>query len=134
MAYSAGLVIIGTKTAGADYSSSSDQYTLVKTTAAGTVTQQVTEGGVVFGILQNRPASGSAAAVAVSGISKCRMKAASVAVFDKLQASTAATAMAAAAKSDYTFGRALEASTVACVMPVLITHQGGGSTEAAAGA
>lgn len=49
---------------------SADQYCFVVMTSAGTIRRPDTEAEVATGILQNAPASGEAAAVRVSGISK----------------------------------------------------------------
>jgi len=123
----------GTKTAGADYSAATKQYTLVKSTGAN-FTTQVTEGGVVYGVLQDRPNSSQAGAIAVIG-SICRVRKDStgvvaIVVGDKLQCSTSGAAMKSAALSDYIFGRSREAmsSGTTGFLSVILTMEGHGST------
>lgn len=122
----------GTKTAGADLSAAAKQYTLVKSTGAN-FTQQVTAGGVVYGVLQDRPGSSQAGNIAISGIVRVRKDStavAAIAVGTKLQASTSAAAIPATALSDYIFGRSREimSSGTTGFLSVNLTMEGHGST------
>jgi len=130
---------MGTLKATADYSSATDQFTLVKSTSISTMTQQVTAGGVVVGILQDTPGSGYAGQVQYFGISKVRVDTTShsaIAVGNKLRCSTSAAALPSTLGTYYVFGRALEAlaANTTGVITCMITHEGGGSSGNAAAA
>lgn len=64
-------VLVVSKEAGEDLSN--DQYRFVVLTSTGTVRRPDSETEVAFGILQNAPASGEAAAVMVLGVSKLQV-------------------------------------------------------------
>lgn len=135
MAYEMPILKAGTWTAAANLSSATDQYTVMKITSGTVVAQQVTDGGPVLGILQNKPASGSVAEVMLYGISKARVDPAdTISVGDKVQATTDAGISASTALAMYVLGRALEATTTTGVITVLLTHEGSGSSAGAGGA
>jgi hypothetical protein len=132
MAYEMPVLNAGVWTAAADYSSNTSQYTVMKTTSATTVSKQTSNGGVAIGILQNQPASGSMAEVMLYGVSKARVNVAdTIAVGDKVCASTGAGVIASTLVTKYVLGRALEGATgTTMVITVLLTHEGAGSSGA----
>lgn len=71
MAYEEAQVTIGSLVAGADLSSY--QYSPVKLSASLTVNRSTAGSDKHLGILQNKPASGQAAEIAVSGVTKARI-------------------------------------------------------------
>lgn len=141
MAWESPIKTIGTFTAAANLSSATHQYRLVKLTTAGTVNLTTAATDIPIGVLQNRPTSGGMAEVMVFGISKVRLSTAAAAVArgNKIGTYNGAGGFGGpqgAGATLYVLGRALDAasSVTGEVIPVLITHQGGGSTGAAAGA
>ena len=134
-----GAVFDGTRTATANYSSATDQYTLVKSTSGTTFTQQTSAGGVCIGVLQDTPASGSAGNIQLTGVTRVRVDStshAAIAVGDKLRCSTSAAALPSTAVAYYVLGRSLDtlSSNSTGVIWMLLTHQGSGSSgNAAAG-
>lgn len=133
-------IMLGDRTAVANYSSAVAQYTLVKTTANTNFSQQKTGGGPVYGVLQDTPSSGTAGNIMVLGVSRVRVNNAThlgIVTGDKLRASTTAGAKPSTASvTNYVFGRALETLTTNStgVIWALITHQGSGSTTVQGGA
>jgi len=139
MAYEYMLESLGTMTAVGNYSSASSQFTLCKTTGAGTFSKQTTAGGVVLGVLQDLPSSGYVGSLGVKGVTKVRVNTtshAAIAVGDKLCASSGAGVRGSTAVGRFVVGRALQAQTVNTtgIISMLITMEGAGSTSAAAGA
>ena len=136
MAYEMPILNVGTFTAAADYSSATSQYTVVQITSGTVVAKVTADGGPGIGILQNLPASGSMAEVMCYGITKGRVNVAdTIAVGDKIQASTGSGIKASTAVAKYVLGRALEACTgTTMVISFLLTHEGAGSSGAASGA
>ena len=141
MAYNSDQLVLGTKTALTNLSASAAQYTLVKSTATTTFSQQVTAGAVVIGVLQDRPIAGQPGLVAVAGVTKVRVNStahAAIAVGDKLTCSTAAGAIPSTLLTRFPFCRSLETlssnSPATALITVQLTMEGGGSTGAAAGA
>ena len=134
-----GQVILGTLTASSDYNDAADQFCFV--TSTGTNFKKVTTAGApVLGVLQDRPSSGTAGAIAVSGVTKVRVlntTHTAIAVMDKLRCSTLGGAMPSTANVGYyVVGRALEAlgSNTTGIITMLITHQGAGSSGTPSGA
>ena len=133
MAYEITGQTLGTLDALNDFSSSSAQFTLVKTTSAADFSQQVTAGGWVLGVLQNRPSTGQTGSIMVTGITKVRVHstAAAVVAGEALTATTSAGVEAVAnALSSFVIGRALEASSTTQIITMLLRPEGGGSTAA----
>lgn len=98
-----GLVASGTVT----------QYKIVKAaTTAGAVVLAAAQTDKILGVLQNDPASGQEADVAVMGIVKCLAEA-SVAAGDHVAASTTGRAKTTTTGNDHTLGIALDASAAA---------------------
>lgn len=83
---------IGFMTAAADLSAK--QFYLLKVAANGTVNLQTSAGGAILGVLQNKPESGQAADVSVSGVSKV-LAGGTLAAGDPVQAHTDGTAIKA---------------------------------------
>ena len=134
-------LVLGTKTAGADFSARASQYLLMKSTTSGTFAKQVSVGGRVVGVLLDRPASGQPGALCVLGVCKVRVNStahAAIAVGDKLCASTAAGAIPSTLITRYSFGIALETlssnSAANTIITCLVNHSGAGSSGTAAGA
>jgi len=136
MAYEMPILNVGTLTAATNYSSATSQYTVMKITSGTICAKQVTAGGPAIGILQNQPTAGSMAEVMCYGISKARVNVAdTIAVGDKVCASTLAGVIASTLNTRYVLGRALEGATgTTMVITVLLTHEGAGSSGAASAA
>lgn len=66
----------GTRPAGADLSAAGNQFKFVKLNSSGQVVAIAANTDKPYGILQNRPAAGQAAAVMIDGISKLQADAA----------------------------------------------------------
>lgn len=140
MAYEMQQFRVGTLTASSDYNDSADQFCVVVSTNGTSFKKQITNGGVVLGVLQDLPSSGAPGTIAVGGIAKVRVNNAThvaiVGGLTKLCASTSAGAIASTSVGKYVFGRALESLSSAAtgVITCLITHEGAGSTSAGTGA
>lgn len=142
MAYEIPVLPVGVMTATANYSSATSQYTLVKSTSISTFTKQTTVGAPVTGVLQDTPSSGQAGQIMMYGITKVRVNStahAAIAVGDALHCSTSACALPLSTAggtrvTKYVWGRALEtlSSNSTGIITALITHQGSGSSGAAA--
>lgn len=92
-----------TRPAGADLSS--HQYKFVTLDASGNaILPGSTAGPSVFGVLQNKPVSGDAATIMISGISKVQAPSSTVSVGDVVAASSAGFAVPLVA-GDYAVGR-----------------------------
>ena len=134
MAYEVPVLTAGVWKAAANYSSATDQYTCVVITSGALVAQLAADGAPVTGVLQNKPASGSAAEVMCYGITKVRVDPAdTISVGNKVQCTTDAGISASTALGMYILGRALEATTTTGVISILITHEGFASSAAATG-
>ena len=134
MAYEVPILKVGVWKAAANYSSATDQYTVMVISSGALVAQMVSDGAPITGILQNKPASGSVAEVMCYGISKARVDPAdTISVGDKVQGTTDAGISASTALGMYIIGRALEATTTTGVISILITHEGFASSAAATG-
>lgn len=140
MAWEFPILVLGDRTATANYSSATSQFIVVKSTSNTTFTKQTTKGGAVLGVLQDTPSSGQAGAIMHYGVSKVRCLTTShtaIAVMAKLCASTKGGVIpSTGGVSQYVLGRALEAlsSNSTGIITMLITHQGGGSSGAATAA
>lgn len=140
MAFEFPLLVLGDRSATANYSSASNQYLVVKSTGATVFTKQVTKGGVVLGVLQDTPSSGAFGAIMHFGASRVRVNTTghpAISVMDKLRASTRAGVEGSTANVNYyVIGRALEtlSSNSTGIITMLITHQGAGSSQAQGGA
>lgn len=139
MAYDIPGDILGTLKAGANYSSASNQFIVVKTTSATNFTKQTSVGGVVLGVLQDLPNSSEAGAIMVNGVTRVRVNTTShsaIAQFDKLCASSGGGVKGSTAVGRYVIGRALGAvaANTTAIIPMLIEREGAGSTSAASGA
>lgn len=123
----------GSKTAAGDYNDEVDQFLCVRSTGTN-FTVQTTPGGVVYGVLQDRPSSGTPGTIAVAGICKVRVTNAThtaIAVGDKLRCSTNGGVLPSTANvAYYVLGRAREAlaTNTTGIISMLITHQGAGSS------
>lgn len=93
--------------AGADLSAK--QYHFVKLSAADTVTQATAVEAALYGVLENNPTSGRAAAVTVFGQTK--ITAGGSVTVNALITTNASGRATAAASGDFAMGRALEAAT-----------------------
>ncbi|HEX9394955.1 MAG TPA: hypothetical protein VF923_09890 [Gemmatimonadales bacterium] len=133
MAWEFPLINAGDKTAAANYSSASSQFTVVRSTGTN-FTKQTTKGGVALGVLQDLPSSGQPGAIMYQGVSRVRVNTTAhpkINVGDKLRASTRAGVEGSTANVVYyVLGRALDSlsSNSTGIIPMLITHQGGGSS------
>ena len=141
MPFTGDQLVLGTKSAISDLSARTNQYLLVKSTASGDFSPQVTAGGPCIGILQDRPISGEPGQIAVAGVSKLRINSTAhdaIAVGDKLSASTAAGGIISTAVAVFTVARALETlssnSPATAQITVLLTFEGAGSSADAGGA
>lgn len=139
MAFENPLLVLGTKTATANYSSASANYRFVRSTSNTTFTRIATSGAAGIGVLLDTPSSGKMGAIQVAGIAKVRLSTAraAIAVGDKIRSNASGFAVPSTAKSTYyVFGRALESasSNTAGLLTIHLTHEGGGSTGAASGA
>lgn len=140
MAFEYPLLVFGDRSATANYSSASSQYTVVKSTGATNFTKQVTKGGVALGVLQDTPSSGSFGAIMYMGITRVRVNTTghpAIAIGDKLRASTRAGVEGSTANVNYyVLGRALEtlSSNSTGIITMFLTHQGSGSSQAQGGA
>jgi len=139
MAWDHPLLVIGTHTAAGNYSSATNQFKLVKFTAANTVTLTTGVGSPVGGVLYNRPTSGAMAQVCVVGVAKVHFTTAAgaIAAGDRIGPSTVAGyADQSTAVARRCLGIALSslASGAGGILPVLLTHFGAGSTLGANGA
>lgn len=138
MSFEKPLFHLGELVAAGNYSSATSQFTLVYTTGGGKFKKQTTNGGWTLGVLQDTPSSGVAGNIMVQGVTKVRVTATSHAAIvpgDKLTCSTAAAAIPSTTVAKYCIGRALEAlgANTTGIIAMLITHQGAGSSAAAAG-
>lgn len=139
MAYTLGCVIDGTRQALANYSSGTDAFILVRSTANTTFSRATSATVFILGVLQEQTASGVPGPIAISGITKVRVDStshAAIAVGDKLICSTAGAALPGATTvTQYVWGRALEtlSSNSTGVITAIITHEGAGSTNAVTG-
>jgi hypothetical protein len=139
MAYEIPGYNIGTLTAVGNYSSATSQYKVVKSTGAGTFSIKVTSTDSALGVLQDLPSSGYVGNIMFSGITKVRVMNAThgaIAVGDKLCGSTGGGVIGSTNVNRYVLGRALQAQAVNTtgIISMLLTHEGAGSTSAAAGA
>ena len=140
MAFEFPLLVLGDRSATANYSSGSNQYLVVKSTGATVFTKQTTKGGVVLGVLQDTPSSGAFGAIMHFGVSRVRVNTTghpAISVMDKLRASTRAGVEGSTANVNYyVLGRALEtlSSNSTGIITILLTHQGAGSSQAQGGA
>lgn len=141
MAYQGQQFRLGSLTASSDYNDALDQFTLVTftTTAGGAVKKQTTNGGVVLGIMSDRPSSGNPAEVVVGGIAKVRVNNTThtaISAGNKLCCSTSAGAINSTAVGKFVFGRAIDAiaANTTGFITCLVTLEGAGSTSAATGA
>lgn len=139
MAYELPQYILGTLTASYDANDLLDQFVCVKTTGTN-FSVQVTAGGPVMGILQDRPSSGAPGAICVFGVTKARVSNTThgaIAINDKLRCSTSGGVVPSTANAAYhVIGRALEtmASNTTGVITILFRPEGAGSTTAQTGA
>lgn len=136
MALEFDILTLGDRTAAADYSSATNQFRLVTSTANTTFSRVATAGSKVLGVLQDTPASGEPGAIRLYGISKVRVNStahAAIAIMNKLRASSVGGAMPSTAVANYIWGRALEtlSSNSTGVITAFITHEGSGSSGAA---
>lgn len=122
MAYENSLTSI-TLTAGANLASS--QYFWVKLNTSGQVVV-AGDGDYAIGILQNSPASGEAATVAVAGVSKLKVGTVAVVAGDEAASDSAGKA-ATAATGDIINGAILESGSAADIVSVLINQRGAAS-------
>lgn len=104
-----------TLAAGADLSAK--QYFIVKVDSSGDAVL-AGDGEAAIGILQNKPTSGDAATVAVSGVSKCEAGASITA--GALVSSDASGNVVTAATGDIVLGKALASADDGDIIPVLI--------------
>lgn len=137
MSWEKPLFELGQYTAGANYSSGTSQFTIVYTTGGTSFKKQTSNGGPALGVLQDTPSSGRTGHVAVFGITKVRVNNAThtaIVSGDKLCASTSAGAIISTGVAKYVLGRALEniGTNTTGIIAMLITHQGSGSSGAAA--
>src|SRR5258708_25816119 len=98
MAWEFPLINAGDKTAAANYSSQSSQFTVVRSTGTN-FTKQTTKGGTALGVLQDLPSSGQPGTIMYHGVSRVRVNTTAhpkINVGDKLRASTPAGVDAAA--------------------------------------
>lgn len=138
MAWESPLQFDGSRTALENLSSAKAQFLVVKTTAATTFKRQTSAAGVVYGVLQDTPTSGTQGSIMIAGITKVRVNSTAhtaVAVLDKLVASTKAgvipaTTAAGTYVTKYVIGRALDtlSSNSTGIITMLITREGGGSS------
>ena len=134
-----GQLILGTLTASSDYNDAADQYTFVTSTGSN-FKKVTTAGGVVLGVLQDRPSSGTPGAICVAGVTKVRVSNTThtaIAVMDKLRCSTVSGAMPSTANvAYYVAGRALEAlaANTTGIITMLLRPEGAGSSGVPAGA
>lgn len=134
MAFEFPLLVLGDRSATANYSSASSQYTCVVSTGATNFKKQTTKGGVVLGVLQDTPSSGSFGAIMSYGVSRVRVNTTAhpaIAIMDRLRASTRAGVEGSTANvTYYVVGRALEtlSSNSTGIISMLITHSGAGSS------
>lgn len=139
MAYELPMSVVGTLTANGDYNDDLDQFLCYSSTGTD-FKLQTTVGGKVFGILQDRPSSGSAGSLCVFGVTKARCVNAThtaIAVGDKLRCSSAGGIMPSTANAAYyVIGRAMEAlgSNTTGIITILFRPEGAGSTSAPSGA
>lgn len=133
MAYELQQFTVGTLTAAGDYNDDLDQFCLYRTTGSN-FTLQTTIGAPVFGVLQDRPSSGTPGTLCVLGVTKARClntSHAAIAVGDKLRCSTLGGIMPSSANvAYYVIGRALEAlaSNTTGVITILFRPEGAGSS------
>lgn len=129
----------GTKTAAGDYNDAADQYCLYRTTGSN-FTLQTTVGGVVYGVLQDRPSSGTPGTLCILGVTKARCVNAThtaIAVGDKLRCSSAGGIMPSTANVGYyVIGRALEAlgANTTGIITIKFAPEGAGSSGVPSGA
>lgn len=136
-AYQVGVLTDGTNIAGADYSSATAQYRLVRLTTEHTIKYTTVVTQVPYGVLMNRPSSGESAAVAVGGVVPIRITTtahSAIAVGSKIGISTAAAGSGglSTALTRYVIGRSksvLAANTTG-IITVHLTFEGSGSTGA----
>lgn len=134
MAFEFPVLVLGDRSATANYSSASSQYCVVTSTGATNFKKQTTKGGVVLGVLQDTPSSGSFGAVMMYGVSRVRVNTTAhpaIAIMDRLRASTRAGVEGSTANvTYYVVGRALEtlSSNSTGIITMLLTHSGAGSS------
>ena len=142
MAFTADAGYIGVLRAATNYSSGTDQYTLVKITSGTLCLQTAANTDVPIGVLMNKPTSGREALIAIRGIVPVRVEStahAAISVGNKLEPSSGAGGAvmpSTAGVNMYIIGRAMEAlaANTTGVISMLITHQGAGSSGAASAA
>ncbi len=110
MSYEEKVVELGSQTASADLRTHTGKY--VKASGVGTVTVCAASTDEPVGILRNKPNTGEAAAVAVSGIVPMLCGAA-VTAGAQLMSDASGRCITAVTAGNKTFGRALETSTAA---------------------
>jgi hypothetical protein len=130
----------GDRTALQNLSSATSQYILVRSTADTTFGRTAVDGERCDGVLQDTPSSGEPGNVMLLGVSVVRVNSTAhtaIAVGDKLMCSTNGGALpSTGGVAQYVVGRAWQtlAANTTGLIPMLITHQGGGSTGAGAAA
>lgn len=112
MAWEEILESIGSLTAAADLSAAGNQHKAVKMAGDGTVGLASAGSDLVIGVLQNKPALGAAAAVAVKGVTKLRLGA-SVTFGQRLVADANGCAVPSTTATDIAFAIALESVALA---------------------
>jgi len=139
MAFTADAGYVGFLRAAQNYSSATDQYTLVRITSGTLCRQTTVNTHVPIGVLMNKPASGREALIAIRGVVPVRVGSTAhtaIAVGDKLEPSSNSggeVSPSSAGVGMYIIGRAMEAlaANTTGVISMLITHQGAGSSGAA---
>lgn len=123
MAYKIDRFTLGTMTASADLSAK--RYYIVDVSGDGTVTTASSAGQVVLGVLQNKPESGEAAAVMVSGVSKVVTGTGDLTAGDLVQAAADGTGITAAS-GDYSIGICLIGASAGENATILVTGPSAG--------
>lgn len=143
MAWELPLQFDGTRTAVGNYSSASNQFTIVKSTAATSFSKCTAATTPSYGVLQDTPSSGTQGSIMIAGITKIRVTStahAAISVMNKLVCSTKGGALplstaGGALKTQYIVGRALDtlSSNSTGIITAVLRFEGGGSTAAASG-
>jgi hypothetical protein len=137
MAFENPLLVLGNRTATANYSSATANYRFVTSTSNTTFTRVASSGGKVLGVLLDTPSSGQMGAIQVGGIAKvrCSTSHGAIAVMDKIRSDANGMAKGSTAVGNFVVGRALESigANTAGLIAVLLTFEGAGSTSAATG-
>lgn len=115
--------------AAADLRTSQFCFVNADTTAAGSKAALPSAGGRAIGVLQNKPNSGEAGTVVVTGITKCVVGTGGVTAGDTVQC-LADGKVTTVASGKYAVGIALVTGVAGVTVPVLLTPSGGGGLVA----